>query len=397
MTVSSSRTALAIVYATVFMDLLGFGMIIPIMPFLARAYGASGLWVGVLMTAYSGAQFLGAPIIGRLSDRYGRRPVLLLTLLGSSLSFLLMGFAESLAMLAIARLLAGFFGGSIAAAQAYIADVTKPEERSKFMGLLGAAIGLGFVLGPALGALLADFGPHFAAKVAAAICAANLVFACFKLRESRVPGQVHGATESLRLGVVFKSLARPKIAPLIIASFLLTMALVAMEATYALLGADAYGMTSRDLAWAFTLFGVVIVIVQGGLIGRLSKRYGELGVAASGAVVMVATLLALPQMPSLITSVVVLAVFAMGQALASPTSASLLSRAAAADEQGGILGLNQSAAALARAVGPLAAGALYDLGVSWPYAFGALCAAMAAWSLSRHGKLMDTPLAPSPA
>ena len=180
-----NRASLAIVYATVFLDLVGFGIIIPVLPFLARSFGASGFWIGVLLTAYSAAQFLGAPLLGRLSDRHGRRPVLLLTLLGSVLSYLLMGFASSLALLIVARALAGLFGGSIAAAQAYIADVTIPAERSKFMGILGAAIGMGFVVGPAIGSLSATYGATTPAFVASGLCAANLIFAFWRFTESR--------------------------------------------------------------------------------------------------------------------------------------------------------------------------------------------------------------------
>jgi DHA1 family tetracycline resistance protein-like MFS transporter len=173
-TAPSKMASLFIVYITVFVDLLGFGMILPLLPFYAMHFGASWLWIGVLATAYSAAQFAGAPVVGWLSDRFGRRPVLLVALAGSAVSLALAGFASSLTMLIVARGLAGLFGGSIAAAQAYVADVTRPDERSKYMGLLGASIGMGFVFGPAIGAGLSVFGFGTAALAASGIAFANL-------------------------------------------------------------------------------------------------------------------------------------------------------------------------------------------------------------------------------
>ncbi len=179
------KPGLPVVYVTVFIDLVGFGIILPQLPFYAESFGATGVWVGAILTAYSAAQLVGASLLGRLSDRVGRRPVLLMSLAGSAASFLLCGLAHSLWLLLVARALAGLFGGSIAAAQAYIADVTAPGERAKYMGLLGAAIGLGFVFGPALGSRLARFGFGAAAFTSAGLAAANLLFAFFRLPETR--------------------------------------------------------------------------------------------------------------------------------------------------------------------------------------------------------------------
>lgn len=372
----SRKAGLAAVYATVFLDLLGFGIIIPLMPYAARTFGASGLMLGALMTAYSAAQFVGAPIMGRLSDRYGRRPVILTTLAGSVAAMTLMGVADGLGLIFLARLGAGLCGGSISAAQAYVADVTAPAERAKFMGLLGASIGMGFVFGPALGAALADYGFSGAAFVAAGLAAANWAFAYVKLKE---PVRDPAATSARKasVGALFEALGRTTIRPILIAGFLVTFGMVAMEATFALLAADRFAVDARTLGLLFTLSGVVVALVQGGLIGRLSKQFGEGKLAVTGPIIMAAGLAAIGMAPTLAGAVAALCVMAFGQAMAAPALTSLLSLNADANEQGSVIGLGQGMSALARAVGPLVAGALYDQHVSWPYWSGAAAALLA--------------------
>lgn len=379
---SRRPSPLLIVYLTVFIDLLGFGIILPILPFYAQQYGATGVWVGALLTAYSATQFVGAAFLGRLSDRIGRRPVLLLSLLGSTLSLILTGLANSLALLLLGRALAGLFGGSIATAQAYIADTTPPSQRAKYMGLLGASIGMGFVFGPAIGAGLAGFGFGTAAFAAAGLAGANLVFAFFALPESRRADQASQRAQ-LSLGQLAKALRHPSIGRILIATFLVTFAFVSMEATAALLGEQRFGLNAASLGIGFTFIGLVMVIVQGGLIGRVSARYGEQAVAAAGAVVMGLALAIIPFAPSLALAAFVAVFLAVGQGLVSPTLSTLLSREASANEQGGTLGIGQSLAALARAVGPLVAGWLFDQGGALPFVFGALLALVAAWTI-RH-------------
>jgi DHA1 family tetracycline resistance protein-like MFS transporter len=369
-----TRSALAVVYATVFLDLLGFGLILPLLPYFAVTYGATGVWLGVLMTAYSAAQFLGAPLIGRLSDRFGRRPLLLLALFGSAASMTLAGFATSLEGLLAARLLAGFFGGSIAAAQAFIADVTTREERSKYMGLLGAAIGLGFVFGPALGAALSHYGFAAAAFTAAGITAANAIFALWKLPESR---RHDGNRPGFSLATLVSGARRPRTRVVLVATFLAMLGFVAMETTYPLLAAHLYGLDAKGLGLAFTLIGIVMVLVQGGMIGRLAPKIGEAVLARIGTVVLAFALAFVPFAPTLAGSLALLAVLAVGQGFASPMLATLLSKSAGKDDQGGTLGLGQSLGAAARAVGPLLAGLLYDRHEAAPY-FAAAALALVA-------------------
>ena len=376
------RSSLLIVYLAVFIDLLGFGIILPALPFYAVQFGASGLLVGVLLSSYSATQFVGAALLGRLSDRIGRRPVLLLSLLGSSVSLVISGLAGSLAVLILGRALAGLFGGSIAAAQAYIADVTHPTERAKYMGLLGAAIGLGFVFGPAIGAAFSGYGFGVAAFAAAGLAALNFVFALVALPESRLPGAESAERARLNFASLASALASPRIGRLLVASFLAMFGMVSMEAVAALAGQNRFGLGVRDLGIGFFLIGVVTVIVQGGLVGRLVARHGERAVGIVGAALLGISLVLLPFVPTIGIALVVALFLSAGNGLVNPTLAALLSRAAAADQQGGVLGLGQSISAFARMVGPLAAGWLFDRSEALPFIAGGFLVLVAAWILT---------------
>jgi DHA1 family tetracycline resistance protein-like MFS transporter len=375
------RSPLIVVYLAVFVDLLGFGIILPILPFYAEKFGADGFWVGAVLTAYSAAQFVGAILLGRLSDRIGRRPVLLASLVGSAISLTVMGLANSLWILLLSRLLAGAFGGSITTAQAYIADVTDSGERTKYMGLLGASIGMGFVFGPAIGAGLSGFGFSTAAFVAATLALANFIFGCVALRESRTTEHSVSRRARLNSSNLMRALRHPDIGRILISSFLATFAFVGMEATFALFGQARFGLDAGSLGLIFTFVGVVIAVVQGGLIGRLDAKFSERALALAGAVVMGLALVAIPLVSSLVLSMVVLAALAMGQGLLTPTLSSLLSQASEVEEQGGTLGLGQSVGAGARAIGPLITGWMFDRGMWLPYIAGAVLVLCAAWIL----------------
>ncbi len=377
------KSPLVIVYATVFLDLLGFGIILPLLPFYAERFGATGVWVGALLAAYSAAQFVGAPVLGRISDRVGRRPVLLASLAGSAMSLAVTGFADGLVLLLVGRTLAGLFGGSISTAQAYIADVTGPLERTKYMGMLGASIGLGFVFGPGIGAALAPFGFGTAAFLAAGLAAVNFVLAFALLRESHTPGRGRAARAQVTLGSFVEALSHPSIGRILSATFLATFAFVGMEATFALLGQDRFGLTSSSLGLVFTYVGVLAAVAQGGLVGRLNARFGERALASAGAAIMGVTLLALPFAPGFVAALIVLGGLALGQGLVTPTLSSLLSRESDAEDQGTILGIGQSLAAGARATGPLLAGWLFDRSEAAPYVLGALLVLFAAWLVAR--------------
>jgi len=364
----TGRAALAIVYLTVFIDLLGFGIILPSLPYYARDLGATGLGLGVLFSAYSVAQLAGSAFLGRLSDRHGRRPILLLSLAGSAASMFLSGMATGLIALSCARGLAGAFGGSIGTAQAYIADVTPRAERARYMGLLGASIGVGFVLGPALGAglLALGFGFRGAAFTSGGLAALNFVSAVFHLPESRVAVSA-GEHRHLSAAGWWRTVSRPGLRRLYSAVFLTTFAFVALETTLVFLARDRFALDSRHFGLVLVYLGVVVIVIQGGVVGRLSRRLGERAVAITGAGLMGVALAALPAAPTLLVLLVLLGLVATGQGLASPTLSTLVSHASEGAEHGALLGASQSLAALARALGPVVAGQLYDLHAAAPY------------------------------
>ncbi len=373
------RSPLIVVYLTVFLDLMGFGIILPILPFYAEHFGATGVWVGAILTAYSAAQFVSALFLGRLSDRIGRRPVLLASLFGSAVSMALTGLAGGLIFLVLSRLLAGGFGGSITTAQACIADVTTPKDRTKYMGILGASIGMGFIFGPAIGGALSGYGFATAAFVAAGLAAANFIFGVFVLPETRPVVLVRSERARLTVSNLAKALSYPTVGRILISTFLATFAFVGMETTFALFGQSRFGLDAGGLGLIFAFVGIVVAIVQGGLIGRLNTRFGERRLAIGGAMIMAGALLAIPLVPTLTMAMVVLSALAVGQGLLTPTLSSLLSLEANAAEQGGTLGLGQSLAAAARAIGPLTAGWLFDRGIAIPYILGAGLLAVTCW------------------
>lgn len=375
------KTALRIVYITVFLDLLGFGIILPWLPYYAARLGATGVGLGILFTSYSLAQLVGAAILGRLSDRVGRRPVLLISLAGAAVGMVLSGLAETLWALCLARGMAGLFGGSIATAQAYVADVTTRDERPKYMGMVGASIGLGFVVGPALGAGFIAFGYGFRAVAffSAALLVGNLCFAFYRLHESRRPGTEPGSVgRRFSLDAWRIALRHRALRSILGATFLTTFAFVGMETTLAFLTRDRFGFGAFELGLLLTYVGVVMIIVQGGLIGPLSKRLGVRRLAVIGGLFMGLALVALPLAPSLTLALVAMGLLAAGQGLSTPSLSSLNSQIAEPEEQGTVLGVAQSLSAAARAVGPLLAGLLYDLQASLPYFVSGALAVLAA-------------------
>ncbi|GIW10274.1 MAG: tetracycline resistance MFS efflux pump [Dehalococcoidia bacterium] len=389
------RSPLTIVYLTVFIDLLGLGIILPVLPFYAQSFGASGFAVGATLALYSAMQLVSSPLLGAFSDRVGRRPVLLASLAGSAISLALTGLAGSLPVLLLARALSGLFGGSIGTAQAYVADVTPPAERARAMGLIGAMTGLGFIFGPALGASLSQFGLGTAAFVAAGLAAGNFLLAWFFLPESRPAGVAprRPVFAFLRVG---EALAHPAVGRLFGAMFLAMFAFAGVQATFPLLGAQNFALTASSLGVVFVTVGLVSVLMQGLLVGRLTKRFGERTLALIGLGVFVVTLLTLPLVHSLTEALAVLALQSVGSALYNPALTSLISREAPPDEKGSLLGLGQAFGALSRATGPFVAGFLYDYGSALPFLVGALLVAIGIAVLVRLPAPADV-LAPQPA
>lgn len=366
-----SVSPLAVIFLTVFIDLLGFGIIIPLLPFYAESFGANAFTVGTLSAVFSLMQFFFAPLWGRWSDRIGRRPIILLGLFGSCLSYLALALASSLPLLFAARILGGIAGANIPTAQAYIADITTPENRARGMGLVGAAFGLGFVFGPALGGTLSHFGPSTPMWFASALCLANFTAAWMFLPESRAASHASRAGVG-RVEMVRRSLLRPELALLLALYFILSSAFSGFEATFALFSERRFGFTAATIGYVFAFIGVILALAQGVLVGHVANAVGDRRVVPA-AIAMIALGIGLvPFMSSVPMLLGALGILALGMGFNQPVLSSLVSKAAGADEQGAVLGLAQSLASLGRIVGPSWGGFLFDrYGMSFPYLSGA--------------------------
>lgn len=365
-----NRSALAILFVIVFIDLLGFGMVIPVMALYAERLGAPDDQIGWLMTGYSLMQFVFTPVWGRLSDHFGRRPLLLVSIAMTAVGFVGYAIAPTFSWLVVSRVFAGMATANIAIAQAYIADVTPPEGRAKGMGLIGAAFGLGFILGPATGGLLSSISLSLPGWAAAGLAAANGIAAYFVLPE---PVERTVASRRGRLPALVEELRRPGVRRIIVIYLLSVLAFSGMEATFALIAAHRYGLDERHVAWVFAFIGVIVVIVQGGLIGPLTRRLGEKSLLVMGLALQAIGLAAVPYAIGTSGLLAACVPLSVGSGLSSPALSSLLSRSARAEDQGGTLGIGQSAAALGRIAGPISATHAYDhLSMGAPYVGGAL-------------------------
>jgi len=346
----------ALIFVTVFLDLIGFGIVLPLLPGYAARLQVSETAIGVLVASFSLMQFLLAHWWGRLSDRIGRRPVILIGLLGSSLSYLLFAFAASFWVLLASRVLAGAMGATVNVAQAYLADVTTLAERPRALGLIGAAFGLGFVVGPGLGGVSATLGTEAPGLIAAGLTALNLVLAWSWLPESRRPGAPTRAAAPVHWSRFLAPFAAVGCS---------TVAFTVLYVVFPLELERALGFDLHEAAYLFMLLGLVSAIVQGGLIGWLVARYGESRLILAGSMLMALGMVALERAFVAATTGAGLAllypgllILAMGSAVIAPSAAALVSRLAPAEEQGSALGLLQSVGAVARIVGPLLAGAV---------------------------------------
>jgi DHA1 family tetracycline resistance protein-like MFS transporter len=360
----SSLRPLLPVLLTVLIDLLGFGLVIPLLSYYAEEHGANPVQVTLLMASYSIAQFFFAPFWGLVSDRIGRRPVMLVSIAGTALS--LAGFAASgsLPLLFLFRTLNGACAANISTAQAFVADLTTPENRAKGMGLIGAAFGLGFSLGPWIGGELAHFGLSTPIWAAAGLSAVNFVWAAWALPESRPTTR---SARSIDPRALAAGILHPIVGLAILLTFAATFAFSMMEATFALVAEHAWGMGPMQVGRMFLVIGVVGIVIQGGLIGRLARRFGEPALVLAGmgsnglglAALAVASLGNGDDPTSLVARWVGCVLVAVGSSLANPALSALISRGVDSDEQGAILGANQSLGALARATAPTIGGLFY--------------------------------------
>lgn len=376
----TSRRTLTTLFLIVFTDLVGFGIVIPLLPLYAEHFQPAGWVLGLLMASFSAMQFVFAPVLGRLSDRVGRRPVLLLSLAGSLAGYVLFAVAGSMAMLFVSRLLAGICGANIATAQAVIADTTPPEGRAKGMGLIGAAFGLGFIAGPALAGLLLQLGTSAPGWGAAACSAAALVMAIAFLPETR-----SAATEpaAARFASPFARLARGwsdrRLAPLLLLGFLVVTGFAGFEVTFAQFLHGRLALPHDRVSLMFVYVGVLAAVIQGGLMGRLSRRFGEARLVLAGLLSIAVGCSAIAATHRIAPLLAVLVVVSFGAGVVMPSLTSLVSRTAGAAGQGAALGAFQSVGSLARVIGPFAAEvALGRWGVAAPPLGAAVLALFAA-------------------
>jgi len=388
---SSGRSPLVVLFLTVFIDLMGFGIVIPLLPIYAKQMNATRFTAGALIAVYSLMQLVFAPVWGRISDDIGRRPVLLMCLAGSAMSYLLLAAAWRLEVLFLARVLAGVAGASIPVAQAYIADVTGPAERARGMGLIGAAFGLGMVIGPALGGGLSLLGPRVPEGFAAGLCLANVLVAVYRLPES-LPGSVRGPApfrHPLSLASLRDAVARPGAASLLAVFFLVTLGFAVLEGTFSLAAASRYGYSQVQVDWLWVYMGLVAVVVQGWLVGRLARRLPERTLVILGAAALSLGFLWIPFAgPAVGLPIGLLAALALvvsGQGLASPSLSSLISKTVEESVYGQALGVSQSLSAGARVLGPAGGGFIFHrFDAAAAYLAAAVCAA-GAFGLSLLG------------
>jgi len=392
------KPSMLVIFLTVFIDLVGFGIIVPLVPMFSRHYGASGFMIGVVIASFSAMQFIFSPIWGKLSDRYGRRPILLISTAGASISYVIFALASGLEnhttglwLMLVSRMFAGACGGNITVAQAYVADITKPEERSKKMGLIGMAFGLGFIFGPAIsGVMLKFFGETAPGWAAAGLCAFNFLLAYAILAESLKPDSIHAGNRP-RFAQWGHTLSQPKIGLLILVFFLATFAFSCFESTLPLLVSDNFNLGIDASAAApastvislFVFCGLIAAFIQGGMIGRLVKMFGEPNLISISLIITGASLVLLPLVKGdgplswskvlhladkpWILMLGALVLLSFGSSLSRAPLFGMLSNLTPANEQGATIGVAQSAGSLARIVGPLFAGTLYGHSPMMPY------------------------------
>ena len=383
--VTDVRSPQTLIFGTVFLDLVGFGIVIPVLPLYAERFGASPFVVGCLLGIYSAMQCFFAPILGRLSDRIGRRPVLLVSVIGTSAGFLLMGLANSLWLLFLARVIDGVTGGNISTAQAYIADITPSEQRSRGMGLIGAAFGLGFIFGPAIGGILSRVSLAAPFLFAACLAAANALAIYWFLPESLPAHRRNQAQARVPLSTLVEPTRQRPLRIILLAYFFTTVAFSLLTATYALFAERRFGYTAAQIGYVFAGQGLLGAIIQGGLMGWLVKELREKKLAVVGTITLAVSLFLLPRSTTTAFLLLVTTGMAIGHSLVLAPLSGLASKSVNEASQGQVLGMMQSAASVARIVGPVLGGWLlnYDLLHAAPafgrtaYSFGGAVALLA--------------------
>ena len=369
------KSALSLIFLTVFIDLLGFGILIPILPaFAIKQLGVDETAIGIAIAVYSFVQFIFNPILGKLSDKHGRKPVIVICLLINAIGYVIFAFTTSYIVLIAARVVAGIGGSSIAVAQAYIADVTTKETRSKGMGLIGSAFGLGFVFGPLIGGFLSKLGYMETGLGAAAFSFIAFIVTMILLPESNLERNKVEETKRriFNLDAILKTFRKPSLAILITLFFILTFSFANIYGTFALLGIQVYGFTDLQNGYMFGIVGLSSAIVQGGLIGPITRLIGKKRILVLGSFLIMVTLALIPYAGNFLWLAVVGIFLSIGTGILQPTLLSFISEVTSDAEQGITLGVNQSLSALARMLGPLWGGFAFEfLGYPFPFLTGA--------------------------
>lgn len=375
-----NRSALVLIFLTVFIDLLGFGILIPILPsFSVKELHIDEAAIGIAIALYSFVQFLFNPVLGKLSDKYGRKPVIVVCLFLNAMGYIVFSFTHSYILLLVSRVIAGIGGSSIGVAQAYIADITTRENRSKGMGLIGAAFGLGFVFGPLIGGLLSEFGYAVTGYVAAGFSLIAFTLTILYLPESLKKSQVIEQAQNQIRRKIFdfaamkKILQKPDLAILVLLFFILTFSFANIYGTFALLGLKVYGFTDMQNGYMFGIVGLTSAIVQGGLIGRINKVMSKKTILMVGSLLIMVALAMIPYAGTFLGLAIVSIVLSCGTGTFQPTVLSLISEVTSESEQGITLGMNQSLSSFARVLGPLWGGFAFEyLGYPFPFITGAI-------------------------
>ncbi len=390
---------LPIIFLIVFIDLLGFSLILPLLPFYADTFGATPFQVGLLVASYAAAQLVGAPLLGRLSDRFGRRPVLLISQMGTFVGFLMLGFANALWMLFASRLLDGFTGGNISVAQAYITDITDENDRAKGLGMIGAAFGLGFIIGPAAGGLLSVYGFAVPAFAAAGLSLISILGVIFFLPESLTPElrtKLTTARQGFSIQRLWVALNRPRVGPLFHVRFTFGLAFSTFQTIFPLYAQYKLGLDPRSTGFVLTYVGILVVFVQGYLIGRLATRYEEYRLIFWATIILAITFFAWAAVPNLIGLLIILAPLAAAAGVLNTLINSALSKSVYPEEVGGTLGISASLESLTRALSPSAGG--YLLGSLGTWAPGVLSGLIMLWTVSfTWRRLIANPDPPLPS
>ncbi|KAF0153276.1 MAG: major facilitator superfamily protein [Ignavibacteria bacterium] len=370
-----NKASLSVIFITIFIDLMGFGILIPILPtFASKQLGISDLGIGVIIAIYSLMQFIFNPVFGRLSDIIGRRPIMLATQSLTVVAYLLFALSNSFELLLISRLLAGLGGSNIGVAQAYIADITSKEERSKGMAIIGAAFGLGFVFGPVIGAVLSKYSYSVAGFGSAAFSFIALGFALFMLPESLKEKKSAEKFQFRVFDFAFtkKIVLHSSVGFLIVLFFFIIFSVANIYGTYSLLGYRVFHFTDQQNGMLFGLTGIVGVLIQIGLIRTLTKKFSDRTIVLIGLVFTVIGLAFIPYGGNFLGEAIVISILAVGTGILQPIIPSMISKYSPENQQGAILGVNQSISAFARVLGPLWGGfSFHYIGYQFPFLTGA--------------------------